>query len=45
MEKEIVKEICKDLNWKEKIVVKLFKKSFIKTYRLGLVKCFNYYNK
>lgn len=45
MEKEILKEICKDLNLKERIIVRLFKESFIKTYRLGLVRCFNYYNK
>lgn len=44
MEKEIVKEICKDLNWKERIIVRLFRKRFIKIYRLGVVKCFNYYN-
>jgi hypothetical protein len=44
MEKDVVREICKELNWMEKIIVKVFKKSFIKVYRLGLVKCFNYYN-
>ena len=44
MEKEILKEICNDLNWVERIIVRLFKKSFVKIYRLGLVKCFNYYN-
>ena len=44
MKKEILKEICVDLNWKEMVIVKLFKKTFIKAYRLGLVKCFNYYN-
>lgn len=45
MEKDIVEEICKDLNWKERIIVRLFKNSFIKTYRLGLVRCFDFYNK
>lgn len=44
MEKEILKEICRDLNWIERIIIRLFKKSFVKVYRLGLVKCFNYYN-
>lgn len=45
MEKDIIKEICEDLKWYEIIIVKLFKKLSINTYRKGLVRCFNYYNK
>lgn len=28
MENDVVKEIRKDLNWKEKIIVKIFTKTF-----------------
>lgn len=41
MEKEILKEICEDLNLKEKIVVKLFKKIFIKAYHKARIKMIN----
>lgn len=41
MEKEILKEICKDLNKKERIIVKLFKKTFIKVYHKARIKVFN----
>ena len=42
MEEEILKEICKDLNWKERIIVRLFKKSFIKVYKNGVKTGFNW---
>ena len=38
-------EIIKKLNIKEKIVVKIFKKTFKRVYKLGMIDCFNYYNK
>lgn len=41
----VLEEIKKELNWKEKVVVSVFKKVFIKMYRKGMVDCFNYYNK
>ena len=42
MEEELLKEICKDLNWKERIIVRLFKKSFIKVYKNGVKTGFNW---
>ena len=41
MEKEILEEICKDMNWNEKILVKLYKRSFIKVYHKIRIKLFN----
>ena len=43
MENEIAKEICKNLKWREKIIVKLFKKSFIKVYKNGVKTGFNWH--
>lgn len=40
MEKEILKEISKDLKWYEKIIIRLFDKIFISTYKLGVKKGF-----
>lgn len=40
MEENVVEEIVKELNWYEKIIVKIFKKIFIKVYnnmRLNIV--------
>lgn len=34
-------EIIKELNWKERIVVKLFAKTFVKVYKLGITFGFN----
>ena len=34
MEKLIVEEICKNLKWHEKIIVTIFKRTFIKTYNV-----------
>lgn len=41
VEKDVAMEIEKDLNWKERIVVRMFKKSFIKVYKLGITYGFN----
>lgn len=41
MEKLIVKEICKNLKWYERVVVRLFSKTFVKTYKLGITFGFN----
>lgn len=44
--KDVVEnKIIKELNWKERIVVKIFRKTFYKMYRLGMMDCFNYCNK
>ncbi len=37
--------VFNDLNLREKIVVKIFAKTFKKVYKLGMIDCFNYYNK
>ena len=41
VEKDVAMEIEKVLNWKERIVVKMFKKSFMKVYKLGITYGFN----
>lgn len=44
MEKDIVKDVVvKKLNFVEKIIVKVFRKTFIKIYKLGIT--FGYNNK
>ena len=45
MEKLIVEEICKNLKWYERIVVKIYKRMFYRAYRIGMRDCFNFYNK
>lgn len=39
--KDVAMEVMKELNWKERIVVRMFKKSFIKVYKLGITYGFN----
>lgn len=44
MEKDIVKDVVvKKLNFAEKIIVKIFRKTFVKIYKLGIT--FGYNNK
>lgn len=45
MEEEIVKEIMKECKWWERIIVKVFKKVFINTYKVGIKVGFNWGNK
>lgn len=45
VEKNVLMEVEKDLNWKEMIVVKIFSKTTMKIYQKGLVDSFNYFNK
>ena len=46
MKKDVVlNEVFKGLNFKERIIVKIFQNVFIKLYRKGMIDCFNYYNK
>lgn len=45
MENLIVEEICKNLKWYERVIVKLFKKLIYKVYRMGMISYFNYANK
>ncbi len=42
MEKEILEEIVKECKgWKEKVLVRLFPKLFIKVYKIGITFGFN----
>ena len=42
MEKEILKELLKDCkNWRERIIVRIFTKTFIRMYKSGVKKGFN----
>ena len=42
MEKNVVKdEVLKELNFVEKIIVKLFTKTFVKVYKIGITYGFN----
>ncbi len=34
-------EIIKELNWKERIIVKVFAKTFVKIYKIGITFGFN----
>lgn len=41
MEELIVKKICKDKKWYERIGIKIFKRSYVEIYKLGRKDCFN----
>lgn len=41
MENLIVKEICKNLKWYERVIVKLLSKTFVKVYHMGRITIFN----
>ena len=43
--KVILEELEEKLNTKERVLAKIFKKTFVKVYRLGMLSCFNYFNK
>lgn len=45
MKDVVLDELKKELTFKEKILTKIFRKTFIKIYQLGMIRCFNYYNK
>lgn len=45
MKDVVLKEIMKELNWKEKIIVRIFNKLMYFIYRKGMMDCFKYYNK
>ena len=45
MNKLIVDEMCLRLNWYERILVKIFKRTFCKIYRTGCNCGFNFCNK
>ena len=41
MEKLVVEEICKNLKWYERIIVRVFKNTFVKVYHMGRILMFN----
>ena len=41
MEEDIVKEIEKECNFKERILLKIFTKTFMKVYNIARIKMFN----
>lgn len=41
MKNTILNEIADELNWKERIVVNVFTKTFIKVYNIGRIKIVN----
>lgn len=45
MKEEIIREIMKECNWWEKIVVKVLGKMFVKVYKTGIKAGFNWNSK
>lgn len=41
MKDVVLDEVKKELNWRERIVVKLFKRTIIKIYKMGITYGFN----
>ena len=41
----VLNRVLNVLSFKEKILVRMFSKTFSKVYRKGMIECFNYYNK
>ena len=41
MEKLIVENLCKNLKWYERVIVRLFKNTFVKVYHIGRITIFN----
>ena len=41
----VLNKVLNGLSLKERILVKMFPKTFSKVYRKGMIECFNYYNK
>ena len=41
----VLNSVLNGLSFKEKILVRMFLKTFLKVYRKGMIECFNYYNK
>jgi len=44
MERDVVEKIMKECNWWERIIIKVFKKIFIKVYKIGVKVGFNWDN-
>lgn len=41
MEKLVIENLCKNLKWYERVIVKLFSKTFVKVYHIGRITIFN----
>lgn len=41
MKNVVLNEVMKELNWREKLITKLFDKTFIKVYKIGVTYGFN----
>lgn len=41
MEKEMLEEIMKECNWKERLLVKILAKTFLKVYHIGRLNAVN----
>lgn len=41
MEKLIVENLCRNLKWYERVIVKLFSKTFVKVFHIGRITIFN----
>lgn len=41
VENEVINEILEKCNWKERIIVKIFRNIFIKIYKIGITYGFN----
>ena len=43
MEEKILKEIMKECkDWRERVLIRMFPKTFVKVYHVGRIKVFNY---
>ncbi|MCI9000120.1 MAG: hypothetical protein HFJ26_04160 [Clostridia bacterium] len=43
MEEKILKEIMKECkDWRERVLIRMFPKTFVKVYHVGRIKGFNY---
>ncbi len=46
MEEEVLRELMRECeNWRERLLIKLFPKTFVNTYKVGIKSGFNWCNK
>lgn len=45
IEEDVLRDLEKEMNWKEKIFLKIFAKMFYKVYNAGVKRGFNWNNK
>ncbi len=44
MKDVVLNEVIKELNWKDRCIIKIFSKLFYYVYKKGMIDCFKYYN-